>query len=76
MCVFRAYAIRNGEEVINDCVDYNEIWYDEDDNELDEPIREGGFDSWDFTNEYDLRIARAIFEKHGGLTTVVKAKRI
>ena len=64
----------NGEEVINDCVDYNEIWYDENDNELDEPIVEGGFDSWDFTNEYDLRIAKAIFKKHGGLTTVVKAE--
>lgn len=76
-CAFSEHMLYvNGEEVINDCVDYNEIWYDEDDNELDEPIREGGFDSWDFTNEYDLRIARAIFEKHGGLTTGVKAKRI
>ena len=57
----------NGEGIINDCVDYYERWYDEDDNELDEPIIEGGYESWDFDDEYNDDIAKTIYSKYGGV---------
>lgn len=55
----------NGEEIINDCVDYCERWYDENDEELDEPIIEGGYDSWDYTDDYNEDIAKVIYSKYG-----------
>lgn len=66
-CCFSEHMLYvNGEEIIDECVDYYETWEDEDGNELDDPIIEGGYDSWDFTSEYDRSLAKTIFDKHGG----------
>lgn len=57
----------NGEGIINDCVDYYERWYDENDEELIEPIIEGGYDDWSFNDGYNEDIAKVIFSKYGGV---------
>lgn len=66
-CCFSEHMLYvNGRKVIDDCVDYYETWEDEDGNELDEAIIEGGYNEWNFTSEYDRFLAKIIFDKHGG----------
>lgn len=60
----------NGEEIENECVDYYEIWYDENDEELDEPITRGGFENWEFTDRYDQRLAQILYDKDNNKTTL------
>ena len=55
----------NGVEKVSECVEYYERCYDEEDEELDEPIVEGGFGDWDYTEDYDKELAQVIYSKYG-----------
>lgn len=55
-CEFQEHYLvnQNGEFLVNECVEWSQNWYDENDNPLDEPIEEGGFDyycEFSFPNE-------------------------
>ena len=55
----------DGVEKVSECVEYYERCYDEEDEELDEPIVEGGFGDWDYTEDYDKELAQVIYSKYG-----------